>query len=610
MPLSTPSRLRATLALSLLLLSSGAAASTRGPGTGFTGDPFAAVIEDDNPFAATFLLGTEAGRAQLARLKAEEALRHDVVFARALELKDLRGLITGGHNDVRALRLGLQGRPNCAFCQVPEKLLAWRQRFFGKEDAVLKAAVYDWATMPPERQAWLKDHASPEEVWRRLTYSERQEVLRGWALSEREALLKADPRTRGELGLMGARMNEMTAVLTGNESVAVWQRYAQAEQAVLRLEEARAKLKGSKDPALQAKLAEAEKAKDLDSRLSALGALFDGARIAAPGLRAQAPSRPDQAFTPESRALVAELVKTGMLAETKGTFAGAELTEFYAKVPMKVAIAPTEGSAVAWYWDGVMSFNERHISEFVKARGKSLDDLARDQALLKELNLELVPVFVHEAVHHRQDVWAKAQGIPSNWSQHQEQEAMMAHALFVTQKAKTDKAYAKFLAAHPDSTTVRQAAMLSSRLEQNGADWFSHSVMADHYPERLSLEGVVWCQIALLHNAIYADVDGELKRRAALAQAERTALESGQALAPSYPTNGDWLAAMRKAKTADLKALVDGQRALLAQQPRIYEMYRARLEEATRVTEERLRTLQSGQSAQRVPPPPPNRKKP
>ncbi len=613
-----PSRLGGVLALSAFLLAARTAAADapavgvqtvpRRPARVLPGDLPAAVLDQDDPFSAAHLLDSDDGRALLERLKADDPARHDRVFARALELKDLKDLLTGP-NDVRALRLGLQNRPACDFCQSPARLLTWTRRWFGAgHDARLKETLYDWANLPAERRAWLEGHGSPEKAWAALEFAARQGRLRAWAAAETEALLKADPRTPGEMGLMSARIDAVAGVLSGDELMPLWQRRNQAQQALASMQEARGRLGSSSDPAIKAKLKAAEQAPDLESRLSALSALFDHAQVAAPALRSQAPPRKDQTFTPATRRAVAELLQTGLMAETAGTWAGADLKAFYAKTPLVVAIAKREGAALAWYWNGVMSINEPSLEEFVKARGRAVADLAKDPALLKELVRELAPIFVHEAIHHQQDVWAMGQGIPSNWSQHQEQEAMMTEALFVLQKSSHDKSYAEFLASHQYSINVREESALARRLEQNGADFFRLSVAATHYPERLSLEGAVWCHIALLHNAIYSDISAEAARRAALAAAERLALETGPRFQASYPTQEDFRDALKRVATPELQRIVTEQRDAVAQQPRIYESYRERLAQATRLTERRLQMLQSGRGASGgggSPPPPP-----
>ena len=131
-------------------------------------------------------------------------------------------------------------------------------------------------------------------------------------------------------------------------------------------------------------------------------------------VKSQAPPKPGQAFNDARRKRVAELLQTSIMREIAGTWSGDELKEFYSKVPLKISVGATEIAAIAWYWQGKMSFNEKSIEEFVKARGRGLDDLSRDPALLKELTREVASIFVHEAKHHQQDVWAQAQGIPSN----------------------------------------------------------------------------------------------------------------------------------------------------------------------------------------------------
>ena len=170
---------------------------------------------------------------------------------------------------------------------------------------------------------------------------------------------------------------------------------------------------------------------------------------------------------------------------------------------------------------------------------------------------------------------------------------MQVGALYTLEKFKRDPAYRKYLAEEAKSSTnARENLALAKRLEQMGPEGFRQSINAWHYPERLSLEGAVWCDI-VWHNKIGGDVQAELGRRAALPPAQRAALDGGPALAPDYPSREAFRAAAVTAGTGHLRQMIDGQKKYLEEQPEVYAKYRARLEEANAITERRLLSLES-----------------
>lgn len=562
----------------------------------FAADAFDAVLVDSDPQAAAQLLTVR--HAELDALKASDPARYNKVFERSLELKDLTGLLVTYPSDSRAIRLGISQRPGCAFCQKPAELFAWLARYHpGVPEPKLKSireALWDWSEMPQARRDWLVAHGEIEAGWLAMEFAPRQAKLVEWAMAEKEAILKIIPRTMGEVEQLDARVWAMTGVLPGNDAVATWHHAAKSRQLVEGLEAARKKVGDPANPKIKALLAAAGEGGDVDARLASLSALFDAAGMKSAALKSAAPPKPGQAFNDDRRNRVAGLLQTSIMREIAGTWAGDELKEFYSKVPLKIAVVHTDMAAIAWYWKGKMSFNEDSIEKFVKVRGRQLDDLGRDPALLKELTREVAPIFVHEAKHHQQDVWAQAQGIPSNWSQHQEQEAMMAHALYGLEKSKRDPTYAKYLKDTASSSgTSRQLLGLMQTLRTEGADAFGRSVVTSHYPDRLSLEGIVWCQI-VMHNAITEPVKTEIARRAAMTDAERSAFDKGPGFEQNYSSFEAFVEALRKVNGPSLTAVLDQQQEMLKKSPEVYAKYAARLEQAIRETAAKRDLILSG----------------
>ena len=243
-------------------------------------------------------------------------------------------------------------------------------------------------------------------------------------------------------------------------------------------------------------------------------------------------------------------------------------------------------AAAAWYQDGVLSFNEKLIEQYVKSQGRTLDDLGRDPKLLESLIRENVHVFVHEATHHRQDVWGKSQGLPHYGGEAAEKEAMMVEALFVLQKEHQDPSYARFLDDAQDrSILARMALGQSRRLQKDRADWFGESEMARCFPGGLSISGQVWS------NGFAAPIQRELTRRARLPEAERRALEDARRFQESYASMDDVRKDIPLVGTKHLEKEFAKHKEAFEKSPDAYAAYMKRFRAVTELTDRRLDEL-------------------
>ncbi|MBI3563707.1 MAG: hypothetical protein HY079_00765 [Elusimicrobia bacterium] len=309
--------------------------------------------------------------------------------------------------------------------------------------------------------------------------------------------------------------------------------------------------------------------------------------------------KPGDGFDDRTAKLAADMLGPALLKEVAGTRAGDQIGDFYAKTPMRITIEPEETGNLATYFRGTLNFGRGDVEDFLKARGKTARDLVSQPGLMAEFVRELAPVFVHEATHHRQDVWATARGINGAWSQYQEVEAMETEAMYVLEKSSLDPTYKAYLAkSGANSPNAREALSLARRMETQGADQFRRSIRAWHYPGLLSLEGETW-ERASRHEKVVEGVRAELKRRDSLPPAGRALLENGPKLDTDYDAYADFLAALRRAGTVQLREALAAERKARAGIPGAYAQHRARADEADRAAETLLADLKAGKTARR-----------
>lgn len=526
-------------------------------------------------------------------LRAEDAKAELDLFRAATELRDLRQLLRGYEQEDRVIREGLAARPDCSFCQNPKQLLEWSDRFRASPHDFLRGALLEWDTLSPARSKWLSSRGVTSAQWEATTFLARAGKLREWGKAEFDLIMKTVPKDQAELDKLGARADEINDALDHDQAYELGQRVEKAEAAVKAMAEAEKRLARSGSPELRAALAAAKNAPDLETRLANLGKIFDGLNIPNDAVHSAAPLKPGQGFDDRTRRLTAEILGPALLRETGGTWAGAQLKAFYAKVPLKITVNPEDVGSLATYSEGVLNFGSGEIEDFLKARGRAARDLLTDASLLHDLVRELAPVFVHEATHHRQDVWAKERGIRDSWSQYQEIEAMETESIYALEKIARDPSYKAYLAKSAEtSPNAREVVSLARRLETGGPDQFRRSIQALHYPGLLSLEGETWSRI-VRHDKADAAVRAELDRRAALPLWRRLPLNAGPALADEYDTRAQFLAAVRAAGTGGLEKFLAADARKDAAEPAAYAQHHARLEEVNRLTEEHLRALQA-----------------
>lgn len=555
------------------------------------------ILVDNDPAAAGFFL---ADNASQQALKASDPALYQQIFLRAAELKDLKGVLDGA-TEVHSIRISLLNRTVCSFCLDPVAFPAWAKKHLSYLDpskfSDINAALWSWDSLSITQKAWIGKQKK-EKAWPKLDFIARHALMRRWALGERDALLKLNPKDAAAVDGLSARARLVQEVLGSHEMTEVWNLIEQATQASSSLAEARAKIGNSADPRQKALLAEAINAASPEARLAALSRLFENAGVKSRALDEAAPPKPDQRFDAASREVVGSMLKTALLKETAGTFAGRDLQEFYGDrgVPLVVKFENTAMRALGWYDHGtdVLNFNERYVEQYVKSRGLSVEDLKRDPALLGDLARTLVGTFVHEAQHHRQDVWARDNKVPLLYHQGDEVEAFQTQAMFLMEKMDRDPKFRAFADAEGEHSKVLKTGLgRAQHMRDEGPDYFDWTVPNAHYPEILSNEGNAWCEI-LWHNNVAKTVEGELARRRSLPAASRAKLEAAPPLKEDYQSNALFLKDLRLAGSGSLTALAAKARQDTERSIEFYTKLRARQEAVRRITEQRYDMLKSG----------------
>lgn len=549
-----------------------------------------AIIHDDAMTARIFLGDP---RTQ-AVVKAAEPARFDAVFEHAAELRDVERLLTSTVDPMN-IRLTLLSRGDCAFCQDPARLEAWAARDRAIIPDVVKKlplVFFDWKSLSSSQLDWLQAYGTTAADWSALSLQARHERLLGWAREEMGSLMESNPSNPKQLQDMAARAYAVYGVLGRDETTPLSDRLDKADTAVEKLAAAD-KLVGSGAAAgLRQALADAQNAADPDARLAALNRLYDDMGRPDAQVRAALPSAPGQGFDAASRLRTAALLSTGLMRETQGTWAGADLTAFFANHPLDVVVRPFAGqdvSAAAEYDNNRLSLNEKFIAQFLRSHGKTIDDLTRDPALLRDLTRTVVPEFVHESTHEMQDDWAKEQDIPFQSGEGIEQEALTVQALFVLQKEKIDPSYRRFLEANKNSSTlVANDLWQAENLKKEGASYYGASVFSDDYPGSPSIASNAWTGLSLDAKA-EAAIQAELGRRAELSAAQQASLAAAPRI--QVETVSDFIQAVPRIGTSELTGELKIMRDHDHQTPQVYDAYAARLAGVVSLTDQRLAQL-------------------
>jgi hypothetical protein len=491
----TRSRTRLLAYFALAALAAAAGSSPR-EASGQSNPQIDRILTEGKLAAADAFLASPNFQAQL---KAADPDLYGMTFTRATELADIGNLLAGDAIP-SVYRTGLLARDGCVFCQSPTRLLKWAGDNFENAPIMMKAlrkGVLEWDSLDPEPRDWLAKAGASPSAWANADLRARYNALKPWIDAQNDVLLKANPADEAALNQMRARIALMGDYLDGNRNTSLWNRYESAQSAVKGLNSVVARIAAGGDARLQGLLAKAKAAPTLEERLTLLSQIFDGLGETNAAVRSAAPPRSGQVFDADSRRTVGDLLKTSLLREIAGTWAGDTLVDFYQKYPLDLRVGPSkEENEIGWYQPGGgITFNEAYIQRFLKTRGKDIRDLVSgpdSASLLNALTVELSPLFVHESTHKRQYQWAVDSKVNEVGVQNLETEANETESLYVVEKSMRDPAFLALMKADANTPGLARQALDKAKALAEGGGVYFRDTIDDIYMDSLSLEGDAW----------------------------------------------------------------------------------------------------------------------
>lgn len=576
-----------------------------------------------DPYAAKAFL--DRGDTHDLLRKADPAA-FDRLFEEASQLVDLhRSLID--HMSPGTLREALSKRDGYPLLEKPADLLAWRKRFADfKDEGVLRSALLEWDTLPAEVRTALTAAGHKTRGWTGSSFTARSEALDAALSPAVERMKGSVARTSAEAAALHGQAGKLWPYLDKDVKAELSQHLERIDAAAAALADAQQRLAKNPDPALAAKLAEARASGNVTDMLGKLGSLFDGMNVRNEAVERAGPGRADQRLREEERKALAEMLVTGVRREIAGTKVGDRLLKMYEKEPFNLVVRPMPPGTMGQYTghDNVLAVSEDLLLKMARQEGKSAQDLLKGELFDKVLKATLSTI-VHEAVHQEQNVWRRDKKLPYWDVVEHEIEAKSLEAAFVLEKSAQDpKGYGKFMAENQQSSILVREGAAIARMLARSPKTFRMAIQADYYPAEVSIEANA---AGAYDNAMLVDmratVLAELKRRAALSEGDRVALEAASASRlDGRFTREQWNAAILGLKSETLEKMAENQRKAIetrttgrADVPRIYSAYRQRDAETSNLTTGVLASLPvpgkdgawpvaHGTKVKGVPPPP------
>ncbi|HXS99304.1 MAG TPA: hypothetical protein VN915_01370 [Elusimicrobiota bacterium] len=410
----------------------------------------------------------------------------------ALGLSDWRQVLTS-YDDPRELREAILSREESPAANDPALLLRMVDRApaLAAKRRLYEEAVLDWSVFSEETRAALAKAGAPESVWTTLTLPERYETFRRVFQEIAGRMITVEPGDPAFAAQYEKALRRVSAVMTDEE------------------------LAGH-----QAALARARAAAERTAAALSCG-------NAAP----EAPEPSYDLSPAETKALLARLTPA-IAGELRGTPSGYALLAELSGGGLSLAVGETSrDGALATYREDSSSIvlGSKQLAELLAALGRTPRDLLSDDETLADAAALYSHLFVHEATHHRQELWARR--LPAGarrlaYNQASEIEANGAQAKYLREKRAADPAFAArearlrgvwgMVAAvmrQPEILASDPAAMRSwlttgyrhvPTLARSGARLIGYGIAADRRDAALA-----------------SRADAELARRARLPVAER-----------------------------------------------------------------------------------------
>ncbi len=325
------------------------------------------------------------------------------------------------YDDPRLLREAVLSRPESALAKSPALLLRLvdRTKALAAHRPLYEEAALEWSRLSPEAHEALAAAGAPESAWSSLSLPERYETLRRVPQTFAAGMITAGPGSPEFAAQYESALKRVGFVMTDEELAGHLENIARSRR-----------LEGEQDRA--AKSAG-------DSAAATAAALTDAPLDAAPPAGELSPE--------ETRALLARL-EPAILGLVRGTPSGDAVLAAISGGGLRVALGATSrDDALATYHADSSSIvlGEKQLAELLAALGRSPRDLLTDDEALADAAVLYSHLFVHEATHRRQDLWASrlpAEARALTYNQLSEVEANNAQAKYLKEKRAADPAFA------------------------------------------------------------------------------------------------------------------------------------------------------------------------
>lgn len=466
------------------------------------------VVERDPAAAKAFL-----ERDDHDALRRGDPALFDRTFRTSNELSDLTQAL-GTYKEASGLREALGAREGYELLAAPGALEAWVRRHSpGVDPALVRSASYEWGSLEPDLRSEMARRGFKAERWAKMPFAQRHQAATKAGTEAVAALKSHMPRSQAELDALSARAEALTPWLAVEAAAEVEEAVKKAKGAFEGLQEAESRARTSGDPKLAAAVAAARASKDPEAALERLAKIFDGLGVRHPSVADAGPGKPSQRVSPKAGTQLADMIRSGVLREMRGTVVGDEVAKVFDAHGMNLTLKPLAPGTQAEFGADTreITLNKTEIERWLRRENLTVTDLLKGGDHFRDLVLAVTPVVLHEGIHLQQDVWQKSGKFPDIGAQAQEIEANAREAAFILEKAARDKAYRKFLEKNQERFSFVGSAVAQSAALARDPAGFRASIMADSYPSNPSIEA----------DSAAAAGSGEARRRADAARVYR-----------------------------------------------------------------------------------------
>ena len=223
---------------------------------------------------------------------------------------------------------------------------------------------------------------------------------------------------------------------------------------------------------LNAELLAELKDQPIEQQMYLLGSVFDQSDIKAGSLETKIDSlrrsKPSETISYQDNRIIADLLKTAMVSEVKGTVAGDKVVKFYKENKLDIAIASCQNCYAKFEpSNNRIVFDADLIQQYMRIKDISADDFIKGKEI-NNLAKYLSPMFVHEATHQMQHSWSDGRDIYKPYTQEDEIEANSLEAVYTIEKMKKDKSFSKlFREIKSDSVYAEKRIKLAHRFKMS-----------------------------------------------------------------------------------------------------------------------------------------------